>query len=198
MYDRINFLRERVRVQEAVLQSDKRIALVTSIALGLFLMSFVAIVGYRFLISTEIQAAKTKSDAADQKIASLKQVQNAYLLRKNMLSLTSQVIEKRTKAWDAIKYLYTVIPTESKIDSINLSGTDGSLEFTVKSPSITAYKALSDALQSDQVSASGFSPQLGSMNRDKKGGYALQVRLFMKAPAQPVAVPTDSSSDQSL
>lgn len=194
MYERINFLRERVRIQEAVLQSDKRIALVTSIGLGIFLMSFVAIVGYRFLLASQIQAAKVKADAADATITSLKSVQNAYLLRKNMLSLTSQVIEKRTKAWDAIKYLYTVIPTESKIDSINLSGTDGSLEFTVKSPSIVAYKVLSESLQSDQVAKSGFRPQLGSLSRDKKGAYALQVRLFMSAA--PKAAATTSPSVQ--
>ncbi len=194
MYDRINFLRERVRLQEAVLQSDKKLAFFTSVALGLFLVTFVGVIGYRYYLSNQIGVVKAQSEQADAKLTSLSAIQNAYTKRKNMLGLTQQVIEKRTKAWDAIRYLYTVIPTDSRIETINLSGADGSLEFTVKTPSIFSYKNLSTILQSEEVAKSGFSPQLGSLSRGADGTYDLQVRLFMKAAATPGgATATDSA-----
>lgn len=192
MYERINFLRERVRLQEAVLQSDKRLAFFTSIGLGLFLVVFVGTVGYRFLLGNQIESVHAASTAADAKLTSMTAIANAYSQRKNMLSLTNMVIEKRTKAWDAISYLYTVIPTDCRIETINLSGTDGSLDFTVRAPSIFSYKNLSTVLQSQEVANSGFSPQLGTLDRAKDGTYSLQVRLFMKK----ASVPTDPTATE--
>jgi len=196
MYDRINFLRERVRLQEAVLQSDKRLALFTSIGLGAFLVVFVGVVGYRYLLGSQIQSVHAQEAQADSTITSLHTVQNAYAQRKNMLTLTQLVIDKRTKAWDAIRYLYTVIPTDSHIETINLSGSDGSLEFTVKTPSIFSYRVLSNVLQSDTVANSGFSPQLGTLDRDKDGSYVLQVKLFMKAAQKADADASSSANPQ--
>lgn len=193
MYERINFLRERVRLQEEVLQWDKRLALFTSVGLGLFLLIFVGIIGYRFYLGSQIDAVHAASQAADARLTSLTSIQNAYMQRKNMLNLTKLVIDKRTKAWDAISYLYLLIPTESRIETINLSGSDGSLDFTVRSPSIFAYKNLSSLLQSQEVAKSGFSPQLGTLERAKDGSYSLQVRLFMKAAKASAAEASESA-----
>ncbi len=187
MYERINFLRERVRLQEEVLQSDKRLAFFTSIGLGIFMLVFVGVIGYRFYLGSQIEVVEAASQQATTRLTSLTSVQNAYMQRKNMLGLTKQVIEKRTKAWEAISYLYLVIPTDSRIETINLSGTDGSLEFTVRAPSIFAYKNLSTILQSEEVAKSGYRPQLGTLERAKNGSYSLQVRLYMQKTPESTA-----------
>lgn len=192
MYERINFLRERVRLQEEVLVTDKRIALFTSIGLGLFLLIFVGTISYQYFLGSQIESVHAQSEQADTRLTSLRNIQEAYMQRKNMLDLTQQVFDKRTKAWDAISYLYLLIPTDSRIETINLSGTDGSLEFTVRSPSIFAYKNLSAILQSAEVARSGYSPQLGTLDRGKDGTYSLQVRLFIKQDNKAIASPSAS------
>lgn len=193
MYENINFLRERVRLQEAVLQSDKRIALFTSLGLGIFLTIVVGIVSYSFFLASQLSALQAGIVDADNRLASLAKIESAYAQRKSMLSLSRLVMEKRTKAWDAISYLYTLIPKESTIESINLSGVDESLEFTVKSPTVFAYKQLSTILQSDQVANGGYQTTLGALDRRKDGSYSLEVRLFISAPT-PVATTPDTST----
>lgn len=185
MYDSINFLRERVRLQEAVLQSDKRIALFTSLGLGVFLTVVVGIVSYSLFLGSQLRALEESIAETDTRLASMVKVESAYGQRKSMLSLARLVMEKRTKAWDAISYLYTLIPKESTIESINLSGADESLEFTVKAPTVFAYKQLSSVLQSEQVSSGGYQTTLGALDRHKDGSYSLEVRLFITTPAPP-------------
>jgi hypothetical protein len=196
MNDSINFLRERVRLQEGVVQSDRRIALFTTIALGVFITVVVAVVGYSILLSSQLTALNQAVEQVEQKRTSLKSIESAYVLRKTMLTLANRVIEKRTKAWEAITYLYSVIPKESQIESINLSGADGSLAFTVKSPNVFAFKELSSTLQSEKVKASGYQPNLGSLLRNEDGSYDLEVKLSITTakadpvvPAEPVPVP---------
>lgn len=194
MYQSINFLRERVRLQEATLRSDQRIALFTSIALGVFCTIVVAVVGYSVFLKSKLSATEQAIVAVDEKIQSLRTVESSYGQRQMILALASQVVEKRTKAWDAISYLYTLMPREAAISSINLSGSDGSLEFTVVAPTIFSFRDLSEALQSPAVTTSGYRPSLGSLSRAKDGSYSLAVRLYITKPSpsptvQPV-VPT--------
>ena len=190
MYESINFLRERVRLQEGVVQSDRRIALFTMVGLGLFVSVVVAVVGYSLLLRSQLQALNESVEQVAQKRASLKSIESAYVLRKTMLSLANKVIDKRTKAWDAITYLYTIIPKESRIESINLSGVDGSLQFTVKAPTIFAFKDLSSTLQSDTVKSGGFQSSLGALQRNEDGSYDLEVKISITQPkATPTPVP---------
>lgn len=196
MFENINFLRERVRLQEAVLQSDKRIALFTSIGLGLFLTVVVGIVSYSLFLQTKLSALEESKVQLESRLSSLSDVEGLFMRRKALLSLSKLVIEKRTKAWEAITYLYSVIPKESRIEAINLSGQQESLSFTVRSPDVFSYGALSTLLQSDEIVRSGYKPSLGTLTRHDDGSYALEVQLFITAPKQPS--PAASAAPQSV
>lgn len=193
MNDSINFLRERVRLQEGVVQSDRRIALFTTIALGVFITLVVAVVGYSVLLQSQLTALNQAVEQVEQKRLSLKSIESAYVLRKTMLTLANRVIEKRTKAWEAITYLYTVIPKESQIEAINLSGSDGSLAFTVKSPNVFAFRELSSTLQSEKVKEGGYQPNLGSLLRNEDGSYDLEVKLSIGATKAESPAPVDDT-----
>ncbi|MEP7167387.1 MAG: hypothetical protein ABI758_05405 [Candidatus Woesebacteria bacterium] len=192
MYESINFLRERVRLQEGVLQSDRRIALFTMIGLGLFITLVVAVVGYSLLLQSQLTALNQSVETLKAKRLTLKSIESEYVLRKTMLKLADTVIGKRTKAWDAITYLYSIIPKESQIEAINLSGVDGSLAFTVKSPNVFAFRDLSKTLQSDTVKSGGYQPTLGSLQRNEDGSYDLEVKLSITV-AKATPVPTDGT-----
>lgn len=192
MFENINFLRERVRLQEATLQSDKRIALFTSVILGVFLAIVVGISGYRFFLASKHSALLEAQQTLEKKLLSMKETQRGYAVRQSLLKLAQTVIDKRTKAWDAITYLYSIIPQESTIEAIHLSSQDESLSFTVRAPDVFSYASLSAVLQSDQVNTSGYKPSLGSLSRREDGSYSLEVALFISAATKP----TQSTQEQ--
>jgi Tfp pilus assembly protein PilN len=195
MFESINFLRERVRVQEAVVQSDKKIALFTSIGLGVFLSLVVGVVGYSFFLQSKLQALEQTQQQLDARLQSLSGVSKKYSTRASLISLAKLVVEKRTKAWDAITYLYTIIPKDSQIESINLSSQDESLSFTVRAPNVFSYTSLSTLLQSNQVVTSGYKPSLGTLTRHEDGSYSLEVQLFISQAKKATPAPVSSGTE---
>lgn len=189
MFESINFLRERVRLQEAVVLSDKKIALFTSIGLGVFLSVVVGIVGYSFFLQSKLIALENAQTQLESRLTTLSPVSRKYSTRAALIALSKLVVEKRTKAWDAITYLYTIIPKESSIESINLSSQNESLSFTVRAPNVFSYTTLSTLLQSDQVVTSGYKPSLGTLTRHEDGSYSLEVQLFITQAKAVVATP---------
>lgn len=192
-YQTINFLRERVRVQEAVLVADKRMALISSVSLGLFMTMFIGVVGYQFYLRGQLAVLDSSIAQAQSQLKVNASKIDALAQRESLLSTITTVVTKRGKSWDAIDYLYSVLPPETNIQSINLSANDGSLAFTVAAPDVFTYKKLSESLQSEQVKQSGFLSELGSLSRSATGAYDQQVLIFL-TPPEATAAP-DSSAE---
>ncbi len=185
----INFLRERVRLQEAVINSDKRLMLYTSIALGVFMTVVVGIGAYRFYLGQRVESMDSAIETQQARLRQLEPVKQMLSERNMLLSTTEDVLAKRGKGWEAIDYLYSILPEGSVVDAIHLLASDNLMEFRVIASDVFAYKKLSEVLQSQTVALSGYNPTMGSLNRDKSGKYALNVKLSVlqnEAAVEPV------------
>lgn len=177
----INFLRERVRLQEAVVASDKRLMFYTSIALGIFMTVVVGIGAYRYYLGQRVQSMDSAIEVQQARLRQLEPVKQLLAERNTLLTTTEDVLAKRGKGWEAIDYLYSILPEGSSVDAIHLLASDNLMEFRVIAADVFAYKRLSDVIQSQAVASSGYNPSMGSLNRDKTGKYALNVKLSVLA-----------------
>lgn len=190
----INFLRERVRLQEAVVASDKRLMFYTSIALGIFMTVVVGIGAYRFYLGQRVESIDDAIGTQQAALLQLEPVKQLLSERNILLSTTEDVLAKRGKGWEAIDYLYSILPEGSAVDAIHLLASDNLMEFRVIAKDVFAYKRLSEVIQSQAVAQSGYNPSMGSLSRDKTGKYALNVKLSVlaqddaPAPVQPADV----------
>ncbi len=183
-YQNINFLRERVRIQEAVLTSDKQIALFTSIGLGIFMTLVIGVVAYRFYLSAQKTSLENAIEVQQQQLTALSKTQSLLAQRNMSLDTVDQVITRRGRSWEAIDYIYSILPQDATIQAINLSAVGGSLEFTVVTPNVFSYRNLSGILQSERVTQSGYNPELGMLTRAANGKYSLNVRVFIEQKAK--------------
>lgn len=190
----INFLRERVRLQEAVINSDKRLMFTTSIALGVFMTVVVGIGAYRFYLGQRVESLDTAITTQQSRLRQLEPVKQLLSERNTLLTTTEEVLAKRGKGWEAIDYLYSILPEGSSVDAIHLLASDNLMEFRVIAKDVFAYTKLSEVIQSQTVALSGYNPSMGSLSRDKSGKYALNVKLSVlqqdaaPAPVQPADV----------
>jgi hypothetical protein len=196
-YSGINFLRERVRLQEAVVVQDKRIAFITSIALGGFIAVLISIVGYRAFLSRQLSKLQEAGETETNNLRALGNIQSQIEQRNTKLATVQSILEKRGKKWDAITYFYRELPTTTTISAVNLSSLDGTLNFIVTSPDVFAFEELSKKLQSQEVKNSGYQVHLGTLTRARTGIYELTVKLALSAsPIPKKAVPRAQEEPQ--
>lgn len=188
-YSGINFLRERVRLQEATLVSDKRIAFITSIGLGLCMALLISISGYRLFIQRQKQKLADAIASEQASLRGMQQLQTLISNRSEKLKTVHTIFEKRGQKWDAITYFYRELPQDTSIASVNLSPIDESLRFQVTSPNVFAFTKLSETLQSQEVAQSGYKVTLGSLSRGRTGVYELTVKLAMQEQTKTVQKP---------
>lgn len=183
-YNSVNFIRERIRLQETVVIADRRLVIISFVVLTLFLIASGVFIGYRLTQKRQLTTLEEGIQTQQSRKASFAQVQKLFTQRQAILARIKAIIEKRGKSWEAIDYLYALLPQNASIQSINLSSSGGGLlEFGVNTPDIFSFRELSTLLQSEEVRSSGYTPKLGSLSRGPKGEYSLQVELFLDAEA---------------
>jgi len=185
MYSNINFLKERNRLQEMTLVRDKKIALFTSIGLGIFLCVMVAILSYQLFLTTQFNSVAAQANDGQAQLSRLQTTQSAYLANFKKFTTIKQLIQARGDKWSSITYVYSILPPGNTIDSVNLQADTGSaLDFSVKSDDIFAYEKFSQVMQSDAITQSGFALDLGTLSRSKDGTYHIDIILTQSgAPA---------------
>lgn len=179
MYTGINFLKERTRIQELTLLRDRKIAQITSIALGVFMFVMIALLTYQFYLNTRLNAILASTSEEQRRLQGMTAKQNSYLSVYDKIKTVSSIFDLRGNKWDAINFFYNLLPAGTAISSIDLESVSGGsqLSFSLQTPSIFVYDQLSAILQSDQVKKSGYVLQLGSLSRSKDGTYRLEVTL---------------------
>ncbi len=196
-FSSINFLRERNRLQEAVVVGDRKLSLISTVLLGVMIASTFGVFSYRFYLSQKKAALEEGTQQAAAQLLALKDVQEEAGRRKTLLDTIKTIIANRGKSWEAIEYTYSILPADTQIQSITLaSGT--SLEFAVAAKDIFTYKELSTVLQSPALKENGYSLSLGTLSRAKDGEYTLNVNLAIIDPNRTVAAPEATPVSQDI
>lgn len=178
MYTNINFLKERIRLQELEVVRDKRIALMTSVVLVVFLIVVVSITLYQIFLSAQVSKVDTAYTQEQAQLRSLEPVRKTYVGLVTSIDTVQNLVAKRGKKWEMITFLYNHLPPGSSISAVDLrAGTDNILEFSVQSQTVFTYEQLSNFLQSSEVKAAGYNFTLGTLNRGRDGIYRLDISV---------------------
>lgn len=189
----VNFLHERVRLQEELSSRDKKLAFVTAIALGVFLTIVFSVLGYTLFLQKQQRDLEGAILERKNTLVALSKVEKSFLERGTALMTISNIMKQRGKHWDAIAYIYGLLPIGSRISGVNVSKTEGTVECTINADNVFVYTQVIEKLQSEQVKQNGYSLKLGNLVRSKTGSYDLGVSLIFEdlvpknpAVAQPV------------
>ncbi len=184
MQSNINFLREHVRLQELTLNRDKRIALISTVALGIFALLCVSIGGFSYTLRMQRAVTAQTMNELAARLTTLEQVREIFVQNTSFLQLGQKVMDTRTKTWETVASFQALLPQGTTIESIDLSGENNALLFSLQSTNIFAYRALVAFLQQDDLAQKGYVFEPGELTRADDGTYTLAVRLTIKQGAQ--------------
>ena len=176
MYSNVNFLKEHNRLQEQILVRDQKIAFWSSVALGLCFVLSLSVFFYNLYLSSQRQLVETEYETT---VAEIKKQNTTVANFSNInkkIKIIAELFKKRGNKWDAITYIYSLLPAGSVINSVDLKdGLASLLEMTIESNSIFAFDALSERFNRQDVRTSGYSFAFGTLSRGKDGKYRMSI-----------------------
>lgn len=173
----INFLEERVRVQEGLLVRDRKLAYVTSIALGVFLFVVFGVFAYSTYLVSQKNSIDREIAEAQEQLQALSTIEKKHQMRTATLSIIEAIFDKRGKDWDAIAYIYSLLPSGAYINGVSVSKTEGTVSCTVHSENVFVHNQVVEALQSSTIKDDGYQLRMGNLTRGRDGSYDLNVEL---------------------
>ncbi|HSW90068.1 MAG TPA: hypothetical protein VLH19_04315 [Patescibacteria group bacterium] len=175
----VNFLRERVRIQEEVYSRDRKTAFFTTIGLGIFLVIITAVFSYRLYLSKKLDDTKLSLASAENVIRKDAPQIIAYTTVNDRIGLVQTVETARKQRWEAIAYFYSISPPGVSIKSVDLSTQDKTIQLVVSVPSIFSLQDVLNTYESNQIQDRGYTLEFGALSRGKTGSYDISVILHM-------------------
>lgn len=178
MYNHVNFLKERNRLQELYILRDKKIASYSVGFLSIFIFILIIVIAFGVYQKKRLDDILALQKFSLQKITQMKDAQSTFLRVQKKAQSVSQIFASRGNQWEAIAFFYSILPAGSNITSVDLQGgVKNSLLFSITSSTIFAYNQLAQVIQSQNTLDGGYEVTFGALTRGRDGSYRVEVSV---------------------